>query len=317
MAASHSWLGPRNHLPTTSLSDEFANPSISAAPRSAEFGYTNLTSLDLLFCSGTRGDIDTAVMAQLPKLQHFAIHSAKVEGYRNPQGFPVLESFQKWIDFFPDLVSFKWITDENYSEREYQVFAAFIVAHPLLVRLDFEFFEGSWHAIPILLPAISKLKMLRVLGIDAGSHGRANDGERLIKQIPPTLTSLKLTAWWATSSHPSYVRHLLGHLATFPKLRFLVLSHVNLTDPEISKFVKRVTSIRYFGNYYDVWSVNHQPTFTMQKWSQEKVYTRQLEDFAGEEDYEWLMRYRRLVEYDLLTAPVNAMIANMIYGLRV
>ncbi|KAI0691579.1 hypothetical protein C8Q76DRAFT_254187 [Earliella scabrosa] len=238
-----------------------------------------------------------AVFSHCSQLRSLSVICDQTPGRRVTHD-PLLGTLRDHPNAFPILHSFKLF----YAPRRRQGFcpdvAEFLRSKTGLKRLDLCGPVQDLDSADPILNVLPGLQHLEVLGLYTNDYVSETSQQLdcLRKCLPRSLTALYLNVYAQTSTLDAMGEGLSSVLSALPSLRYLhVVCAVyprtrNMKDALAARLSPSLELFGYDADMHWVTPDTQEPPVLAPAWPWSKVYLRTVEEFGGEEDWEWLLR---------------------------
>jgi len=232
------------------------------------------------------------------------LESLSVLGLDNRTVFPVFEDLP---DALPSLRSFKimspywgWQPDLAVGEPEFLSLARFLRGKKELRALDIHLWPQGWSSFGPFWDLLKQLPLLEALGVTTGvGVFSGDDFLSFATALPPRLSALRVNAQWDIGGEEenngcrTFVEALndisFFYMRNYRHSFAFLSSELALDLPSV-KILGLDQTMSYVFRDVD-------EGVETEDWSARRCFTRTVEDFDGNEDWEWLLRYHDLGEW--------------------
>ena len=253
------------------------------------------------------------------------LESLSILGLEDHAIFPLLEDHPNSL---PSLRSFKilspyggWQLHLDVGETQFLSLAHFLCGKKALRALDIHVWTEQWSSLVPFWDLLKQLPSLEVLGITTGvGVFTREDFLSFAASLPPKLSALRVNSQWDIGEGGE--NDGCSTLVRTFCLPFVVCARSNWSGTLQIEALDKI-SFFYMRNYkYSFAFLSDELTHELpsvkilgldqvmsyifrdgdggvevQDWSARRCFTRTVEDFDGNEDWEWLMRYHDLGEW--------------------
>lgn len=251
------------------------------------------------------------------------LESLSILGLDDRAIFPFLENHPNSL---PSLQSFKimspyreWRLDVGIEEAQFVSLAHFLCGKKKLRALDIHLWAQGWSSLTPFWDLLKQLPSLEVLGITTGVRVFTQaDFLSFTAVLPPRLSALRVCTQWdirggeENGSCRTFVRafyllwHVLRLTIVYPqiealdKISFFYMRNYKHSFAFLSdELAQELPSIKILGLDQVMSYIfrDSDEQAEVRDWSARRCFTRTVEDFDGNEDWEWLLRYHDLGEW--------------------
>ncbi|KAF9783358.1 hypothetical protein BJ322DRAFT_1070459 [Thelephora terrestris] len=213
----------------------------------------------------------------------------------------IFSSFEGHPDSLPSLRSFKilapyrgWQPDVDVEELEILSIARFLRGKKELRALDVHLWPSETLSFAPFWDLLQQLSSLEVLGITTGVKVFTKDDFlSFATSLPPRLSALRVSAQWDIGEEEEN-EGCHSFVETLDKVSFFYMRNFGRSFAFLSnELAQELPFVEILGLDHVMSYVRRgeDNTVEVENWSARRCFTRTVEDFDGNEDWEWLMRH--------------------------